>query len=151
MEIYFYEMHNCKFLFMLTKHGAWARKYHPYLRCGCKKGEGAQKNREHICTFVDHETECKRWNDSIEHWNKQHSKWHNYQSSLPKKEKKRRIRRKGRINLLQTFLNRVKRSRNGRRKNIRIGVTNTIRVLLISEYILVYSHAVEYVSTCFIW
>ena len=84
-ECYFYKMHDCKFLFMLTKHVQWNRSYHPYLRCKYKKGAGVKNNRNHKCKFVDHQTEIKHFDASLEHWNIKRSKWHNHLCSIKKK------------------------------------------------------------------
>ena len=76
---FFYEMHDCKFLYILTKHVQWNQSWYPYLQCKCRKGVGAKDNCKHTCTFMKPKSNFEA---SLNHWNIQHSKWHNYKCSI---------------------------------------------------------------------
>ena len=54
---WYYNMHDCKMLYLLTQHSLWNRIHHPFLLCKCKRGIGLQLE-EHSCVIrSDHETE----------------------------------------------------------------------------------------------
>ena len=53
-DIYFYDMHDRKMLYILTQHSLYSRCHHPYILCKCKRGK-AVRDPDHVCTLITHE------------------------------------------------------------------------------------------------
>ena len=53
-EVYFYDMHDGKMLYILTQHSLYSRKHYPYLLCRCKRG-AAVSDPDHVCKFLTQE------------------------------------------------------------------------------------------------
>ena len=64
-----YDMHDGKMLYLLTQHGLWNRKHHPFLLCKCGRGEGVQKEN-HVCTIIKNEQQKKYYKRSKKKWKK---------------------------------------------------------------------------------
>ena len=59
-----YDLHDGKMLYCLTQHSLWNRKYHPFLLCKCKRGEGV-KDSNHQCQMLT-DGEHLHWYDRSE-------------------------------------------------------------------------------------
>ena len=66
-NIYFYDLHDGKMLYMLTHHSLWNRQYHPYLLCKCGPGEGV-RDTSHECVQIEHDKQVERYDRSNEKW-----------------------------------------------------------------------------------
>ena len=64
----FYEMHDGKMLYLLTRHLAWSRKHNPLLLCKCKRGEGVTNNDFHVCIPISHDEQVLLYNRSEKQW-----------------------------------------------------------------------------------
>ena len=47
-RIYVYEVHDGKMIYNLTEHSKWNCKYHPFLLCGCLRGDGVVNPDQNI-------------------------------------------------------------------------------------------------------
>ena len=65
LSYYFYDMHDCKMLYLLCEHSLWNRKHHPFLLCKCKRGEGVVNSVSHKCIIRSHEEDVYLHNRSM--------------------------------------------------------------------------------------
>ena len=73
-KIFFYELHNAKMHFFMTKHSQWIRKYHPFLRCKCLRGEAITNDNIHSCEIMDDATVLSFYNRSLNRWDSKSSR-----------------------------------------------------------------------------
>ena len=67
----FYDMHDGKMLYLLTQHGQWNRKYHPFLLCKCSRGDGVLNNDSHVCRIIGNAQQKEYYKKSKLQWEKQ--------------------------------------------------------------------------------
>ena len=65
-KIWTYDVHDAKFLYLITQHSLWNRRHHPFLICKCKRGESFRVN--HQCTVLTDEEYKQYWKDSSRKW-----------------------------------------------------------------------------------
>ena len=53
-KIYYYELHDGKMIYLLTKHSPLNSTHSPFVLCGCKRGAGV-KNPNHTCKLISPE------------------------------------------------------------------------------------------------
>ena len=67
-KITLYDLHDGKMLYLLMQHSLFSRKFHPFLLCKCKRGEGVIDNIDHECKIISHEDQIEYYNRSICRW-----------------------------------------------------------------------------------
>jgi hypothetical protein len=67
-KYWYYDIHDGKMLYLLTQHSQWNRKFHPFLLCKCKRGEGVT-NAGHTCELLSHQEQVQMWDRSLRRWN----------------------------------------------------------------------------------
>ena len=70
----YYDLHDGKMLYLLTQHSSWSRKFHPFLLCECKRGEGVKNNNNHQCKLIDSKTQVELFDRSARRYNRKHEK-----------------------------------------------------------------------------
>ena len=66
-HISYYDLHDGKMLYLLTQHSLWNRKHHPFLLCGCMRGEGVANN-DHQCKLMSDEDYLIKYQRSNRRW-----------------------------------------------------------------------------------
>ena len=66
-KFWYYDIHDGKMLYLLTQHSQWSRKFHPFLLCKCKRGEGV-RNTAHNCQLLSHQEQVQMWDRSLRRW-----------------------------------------------------------------------------------
>ncbi len=60
-NMYCYDIHDGKMIYLLLQHLQWNRKYHPYAFCTCKKGSGVVQNDDEECVMWTDEKYRSAW------------------------------------------------------------------------------------------
>ena len=71
---YYYDMHDCKMLYLLCQHSLWNRKHKPFLLCNCKRGEGVINNNTHQCVERSHQNEIDLYDRSLKRWERKRAR-----------------------------------------------------------------------------
>ena len=66
-KYFFYDLHDGKMLYLLTQHAQWNRKFHPFLLCKCKRGEGVS-DPNHVCKIIDKSEQLTLYDRSKSRW-----------------------------------------------------------------------------------
>ena len=61
-KLYSYDCHDLKMTYTLLGHVSYSNINNGYLLCGCEKGIGARKNREHTCNVISDADHLKYYN-----------------------------------------------------------------------------------------
>ena len=72
-NIFLYNIHDGKMLYILTQHSLYNRLHHPFLLCSCQRGDGV-KNNSHVCKIIDHDKQLQYYNRSLHRWNRKKNK-----------------------------------------------------------------------------
>ena len=68
MNLPFYDLGDGKILYQMTGHSTWQRKFHPFLRCKCKRGQSIDPN--HVCEGMSSDEYIHLHKASKERWEK---------------------------------------------------------------------------------
>ena len=66
-KVWTYDVHDGKFLYLITQHSMWNRKNQPFLMCKCRRGNDKVKDSRECCMWDD-DAYLSRWNVSQRKW-----------------------------------------------------------------------------------
>ena len=63
----YYDMHDGKMLYILTRHSLYNKKHQPFILCTCKRGD-AVRDPNYVCKLLPHEQHLTLWDRSKRRW-----------------------------------------------------------------------------------